>query len=328
VAARVLEIADAARSVAGVDVLEARRARDLGGANEHLRRRVLRIRHAVVLVERRHVPGNVRRHRGHEPGQLLQLVGAVVEARDQERHDLDPHAHLVQTADRERDRLEPSAKLSVLAVVEALEIHLVEVDVGTDEVEDAPGPVAVRDERRHQPGRARMTEDLDGPLGGDQGLVVRRHDDSRALPHGIGDEQVRDRFERRRDRTRIAQGLRRHPVLAIGAVQIAAEHPERVGERARMGMEEGFLFDRIALDAADVAPRHVQPSALDEPYLAHARRPFGDRTLVAAGVAAKATVRDALDEIRRGLSGTLGQDFCQRRHGNIVRPSTRARPRP
>ena len=34
-------------------------------------------------------------------------------------------------------------------------------------------------------------------------------------------------------------------------------------------MKERLLLDRVALNAADVAPRHAQCSALVEPHLAH-----------------------------------------------------------
>ena len=102
-----------------------------------------------------------------------------------------------------------------------------------------------------------------------------------------------DARERRRDGGRIAQRLRRDPVLAVAAVQIAAEHAEAVGERAGIRVEERLLLDRIALHAADVAPRHAQPAALVEAHLADADRALGQRTAVAAGVAAQAAVAAA-----------------------------------
>ena len=45
----------------------------------------------------------------------------------------------------------------------------------------------------------------------------------------------------------IAQGLRGYPVLAVGAMKIAAHHAEAVGESTGMGVEEWFFFDGIAL---------------------------------------------------------------------------------
>ncbi len=73
-------------------------------------------------------------------------------------------------------------------------------------------------------------------------------------------------------------------------MKIAAKHAEAVGERARIGVEEWFFLDRIALHAADVSPRHSQPAALVEAHLAHADRPFGQGTAVAAGGALQPAV--------------------------------------
>ena len=56
----------------------------------------------------------------------------------------------------------------------------------------------------------------------DQWLVVRADDDPASL----------------------AQGLRGHPILAVGAVQITAEHSEAVSQCPWMSMEEGFFLYR------------------------------------------------------------------------------------
>ena len=55
------------------------------------------------------------------------------------------------------------------------------------------------------------------------------------------------------DRIGVAERLGRQPVLAVPAVQIAAQHAE--GERvgAGQGVEERFLLDRVALQRAHVA---------------------------------------------------------------------------
>ena len=74
-------------------------------------------------------------------------------------------------------------------------------------------------------------------------------------------------------------------------MQIAAEHPEAVRQRAGIRVEERFLFDRVALDAADIAPRHAKPAPLVEADLADANRAFGEGTLMPAGVAAQTSVR-------------------------------------
>ena len=108
--------------------------------------------------------------------------------------------------------------------------------------------------------------------------------------------------ERRRDGGRIAQRLRGDPVLAVAAVQIAAEHAEAVGERARMRVEERLLLDRIALHAADVSPRHAQTSALVEADLADADRALGQRAAVAAGEASQAAVGQRFVELALRVS--------------------------
>ena len=80
-------------------------------------------------------------------------------------------------------------------------------------------------------------------------------------------------------------------------MQIAAEHAEAVGARTRIGVEERLLLDRIALHAADVAPRHAQPSALVEANLADADRAFGQRAAVPARVAAQPAVGQHVVEL-------------------------------
>ena len=122
-----------------------------------------------------------------------------------------------------------------------------------------------------------------------------------------------------RDGVRIPQGLRGHPVLAVGTVEVAAQHAEAVGQRARPGVEERLLLDRVALHAADVAPRDVELAVADVPHLADAQGPFGNRALVAAGVAAQPPVVDALDQLRRRLVRALRQHVLEGRHRGILR---------
>ena len=93
---------------------------------------------------------------------------------------------------------------------------------------------------------------------------------------------------------RIAERLRSHPVLAVGTVEIASEHAKTVSERSGVRVKEGLLLDRIALHAADITPWHEKATALVEPDLANANRAVGQRTAVAAGVAAKSTVGQTL----------------------------------
>src|SRR4030095_12045814 len=117
-------------------------------------------------------------------------------------------------------------------------------------------------------------------------LVVGGHHELRALTERILDERLRGCVLRWRARMRITKRLRGHPVLAVAAVQIAAEHAEAVGECARVHVKERLFLDGVALHAADVAPGHLQRSALVEPYLAHAHRAVRNTALMTAGVAA------------------------------------------
>ncbi len=97
---------------------------------------------------------------------------------------------------------------------------------GAQVVERLLGGVTVGDERRQQAGGARADEDVVSPLGGDQRLVVGRGDDAAGV-------LVRRRHQRLGGcrggalaRLGVAQRLRGDPVLAIGAVHVAAEHAE------------------------------------------------------------------------------------------------------
>jgi hypothetical protein len=131
----------------------------------------------------------------------------------------------------------------------------------------------------------------------------------------VAREILRRCEHRRRDRRRIAQRLRCHPVLAVAAVQIAAEHPEAVGQRAGMGVEERLLLDRIALHAADVAPRHAQASILVEADFTDADRAFRQRTLMAARVTAQAAVRQ--DVVELPVARFTRKHICKTRHGFV-----------
>ena len=108
------------------------------------------------------------------------------------------------------------------------------------------------------------------------------------MGQGIFDEQIGIGLERLRYRVRIAQRLRCDPILAIGAVEIAAEHSEAVREGSGMSVKKGLLFDGIALHSGDVSPGHVERATLIEPNFANARLPFVNGAAVSASVAANA----------------------------------------
>src|SRR5262249_22632085 len=120
----------------------------------------------------------------------------------------------------------------------------------------------------------RLGEDGDGPLRGDERLVVARDDEPGPLSYRDADESFRRDRLRLRRRGSIAKGLTREPVLAVAAVVVAAEHPEceRIG--TGLDMEERLLLDRIALQRPDVAPRHAELARLVRPDLADAAATF------------------------------------------------------
>ena len=75
---------------------------------------------------------------------------------------------------------------------------------------------------------------------------------------------------------------------------------------------EGLLLDRIALQAGDVAPRHVEAPVAVEADVADAGRAVRDGAVVAAGVAADAPAVTTL--VERSLSGTCRQGHLERGH--------------
>src|ERR1700676_5468928 len=69
-------------------------------------------------------------------------------------------------------------------------------------------------------------------------------------------------------------------------MQIAAEHPETVSERAGMSVEKWLLLDRIALHSGNIAPGNVKRAALVKANFADPRLPVGNRAAMSTGIAA------------------------------------------
>src|SRR5579863_8241732 len=97
-------------------------------------------------MKRGDVPGNVTRDAGNEFGEALQFIGGIVEAGNQEGDNFEPQAHLVDAADAIKDRRNASAEFVVVAIVEAFEIHLVEIEPRSNIVEYLLRSVAVGNE--------------------------------------------------------------------------------------------------------------------------------------------------------------------------------------
>src|SRR5262249_58160811 len=129
----------------------------------------------------RDVPGNIGRYLREKFRDVSKLLVAVVESRDDERHDFQPESHGIQPLNRIKDILEQSAELPIIPILKTLEIDLVEVHPGSDVLQDFRGTVTVRYVRRFQSLRAREFEDFDSPLTGNQRFVVRAGHNARAL---------------------------------------------------------------------------------------------------------------------------------------------------
>jgi hypothetical protein len=87
-------------------------------------------------------------------------------------------------------------------------------------------------------------------------------------------------------------------------------------------MEKRFLFNRIALHARGISPRHVQLSTAVEPNLADSNLSFGNRATMPARVAANPVAIEFFVEY--ALSRVLGEKLAKRRHKNLEElPSAR-----
>jgi hypothetical protein len=201
-------------------------------------------------------------------------------------------------------------------IVEALEIDLVEIHPRAEVLEYFRGAISIRHVRRRQPRQPRFLEDRDRPLARNQRLVVGAHHHARPETKRIPDERARRRLHRRHDRGWIPDRLRCDPVLAVRAVQIAAEHAEAVGERAWKGVEERLLLDGIALHPADVAVGHAQPAPFVEADLADPDRTFRQRTTMTARVAAQTAVGEPVVELT--LARRVREELGQGDHELIV----------
>src|SRR5258708_21680046 len=82
--------------------------------------------------------------------------------------------------------------------------------------------------------------------------------------------------QRGTNRGRVTERLGRYPILAIGTVQVTAQHSEAVRQCAGIGVEEWLLFDRVALHYTGVTPGNVQSPTSVVANLADARLAFWD----------------------------------------------------
>src|SRR5205823_8165950 len=108
------------------------------------------------------------------------------------------------------------------------------------------------------------------------------------------------------------QRLRREPVLAVSAVQVATQHPESQSVRTRQRMKERLLLGRIALQSRHVISRHAQVTVLVEADFADAALSFLDQAAMAAGIALERQLRQLLGQLGRAFGGHLIQNFGER----------------
>jgi len=113
----------------------------------------------------------------------------------------------------------------------------------------------------------------------------------------------------------IAQSLRCYPVLTIGAVQIAAQHAEAVGECSGMGVEKWLFLDGIALGAGGVSPGYVERAAAVVADFADAGLAFGDGAAMSAGETAHVVVGELLVQGGIGFVDSLVENGAEGGHG-------------
>ena len=252
-----------------------------------------------------------------EFGDSRQFRWRIVEAGNHQRHDFQPETHGVNAPDGVQNRGEASAQFMIVAVVETFQIHLVEVHPGPQIFEHLGGGVAVGDESGGEAHGARLAENRYGPLGGDERLVVRTDNAASAgRQRGFHDAVGRNAREIERG-AEIAQGLRGDPVLAVSAMQVAAQHAEAERAGAGQRVKERLLLDGIELQRAYVAIGDVELACAVVAHLADARESGGDGTAMAAGVTTDAAGIQFFVEF--SFADLRGELFS---HGLHIRPST------
>src|SRR4030081_3591291 len=103
-AARVFPVADHARQISGVDVAKSCLLADFDGAQQVGGASIPRIGHFVVTMKCGAVPRNGGGDSGGKVWEAAQLFGGGVEAGDEQRNDLEPHAHAVNASDAVKNR--------------------------------------------------------------------------------------------------------------------------------------------------------------------------------------------------------------------------------
>ncbi len=199
-----------------------------------------------------------------------------------------------------------------MAVIETLQVHLVKLHPRSQVFEDLGGTVSVGNKTGYQSSRARFFENSHGPFARNQRLVIRADDDPASLADGIVNKVCGRNMHRADNGSGVAQGLRGHPILAVGAVQITAEHSEAVCQCSWVSMEEGFFLYRVALDAADIAPGHIQGSTPVVANFANPRLAVWNFATVPAGKTPHPVAVELF--VQFTLANVFMNDFVERTH--------------
>ncbi len=98
------------------------------------------------------MPWNVGRDAGEKFSEAAQFVVGIVEAGNEQRDNLQPQSHLMNSPNAVEDGADASAEFVVMAIVETLEIHFVEIEPGTHIFKYLGSSVAVGDKSGKQAG--------------------------------------------------------------------------------------------------------------------------------------------------------------------------------
>ena len=272
------------------------------------------------------MPGRLGAQRGSDPlRHRPKFVAVVVEAGDQQRRQLDPHAAAAHLHDRVADRLPARpADMTVEVVVGRLEVDVGRVEVRNEQVQGLMALVAVGDEDVAQAGGTRPGHRVQGVLKEDRRLGVRVGDASSASRDGLLHHPLR-RQVATLGHAPLSMGLRDVPVLAVGAVEVAALGRHR--ERLAAGQEvvQRLLLDRLGLRRHGLAvDERVQQAAT---VLADAAQADTARTQDAPMGARDAADAAGGDGVVEGLAQEGKPDARLRRVGwsEVVDPKARRR---
>ena len=99
-------------------------------------------------------------------------------------------------------------------------------------------------------------------------------------------------------------------------MEITAEHAKAVGQGAGVGMKERFFLYGIALDATDIAPRHIEFAGPVESDLTNPRPSVRDGTAMATGKTADALIVELL--VKLAFPNVFVKHITQGCHNDII----------